>query len=65
MPSVPSGTQFIGVDADKDLASKKAGTAATEAIAYTIEDLAAAVATIQSTTTTTTTSTTTTTTAGA
>ena len=55
MPTVPSGTQFVGVDANKDLVSKKAGPAATEAIGYTIEDIAAKVKEIQSTTTTTTT----------
>ena len=55
MPTVPSGTQFVGIDADKDLTSKKAGTAASEAIGYTIEDIAAKVAQIQATTTTTTT----------
>lgn len=61
MPTVPSGTQFVGIDADKDLTSKKSGPAATEAIGYTVEDIAAKVVEIQSTTTTTTAAPTTTT----
>jgi hypothetical protein len=55
MTAIPAGTQFVGIAADKDLTTKKAGPASTEVVGYTIEDLAAAVKAIQSTTTTTTT----------
>ena len=58
MPTVPSGTQFIGAAANQDLVSKKSALASEPASGYTIEDIAAKVAQIQATTTTTTTTTT-------
>lgn len=55
MPSIPSGTQFPGIDPDKDLSGKKSVLNNTAEIGYTIEDIAVKVLQIQSTTTTTTT----------